>query len=233
MKNIYIDESGSMTTKYSNNNRFFVIGMIIVDSKKSSKLKNDMKRYISNNLDELRALDVNQKMFFPDGKFKELKGSELSPKMKLDFARYMANNKSFKIVLIRIDNTRLGSSSLYDNTARAFNYILTLNLKHNFKQGILPLEDYSLQIDQRNTRTESTNALEEHLWLYLVFDLEYMKSVKVSYFESQDSYLVQLADFYSNLYFSYLHNPARYKKIIWDLIKEKTIVDEFVFPPNY
>lgn len=96
LENIYIDESGSMTKKglrYISNKKF-VICMIRV--KDGLKLNRAFKRFVSKNLEDLRKLDGGEnKMFYPDGNFKELKGSMLDLAMKEKFIDFFCRNDLF------------------------------------------------------------------------------------------------------------------------------------------
>lgn len=227
MKHLYIDESGSMTVEHSSSNGFFVFSILDVLDRK--KLKRVLKRYISKNIEELKKYDKDNKMF-RESKFFELKGQCLPPHLKIDLAIYLAKNNLFKVFIGRIDNRLLKDDKLYENTARAFNYVLKCVLTYLIHCNKLPYDDYIVQIDERNTKTFSINSLDDYLFLDLVIDKELVNDITVQYFRSEDNFYIQVADFFANLYFSYLHNPDKYKDTINMLIKSGYLIDDFVFP---
>ena len=81
-KNIYIDESGSMTTDYYKKYPYFVIALVVPKDKE--KTKRVFKRYISKNINELKQIDTKNKMF-KGNNFLELKGSALNYQNKINF----------------------------------------------------------------------------------------------------------------------------------------------------
>lgn len=83
MISMYIDESGSVHPTSERLNRYFIIGIVI--PKDSKKLKRVYKTFIRKNINELRKLDTEGKMFNKDGHFVELKGSSMNKAMKLNF----------------------------------------------------------------------------------------------------------------------------------------------------
>jgi hypothetical protein len=85
--NIYIDESGSIN-KYATNDQYFVVSMIHVLDPVA--LERAYKRFISSNYEMLLDLDSDKVddmtgkitkhggRMFRDGKFRELKGAQLT-----------------------------------------------------------------------------------------------------------------------------------------------------------
>lgn len=227
LKHLYIDESGSMTVKHSNSNGFFVFAILdVIDQK---KLRRVFKRYISRNIEELRKYDKDNKMF-RENKFYELKGQCLPPHLKIDFANYLAKSNLFKVFIGRIDNKSLKDDKLYQNTARAFNYVLKCVLTYLRHVNKLPYDDYIVQIDERNTKTFSINSLEDYLFLELVIEEKLVNDISVQYFRSEDNSYIQIADFFANLYFSSLHNKKMYKGLMNKLKTTGYLIDDFVFP---
>jgi len=55
MENLYIDESGSMTCHYCDENPFFIIA--IIRAINNDRLKRMYKRFVSSKIDRLRELD--------------------------------------------------------------------------------------------------------------------------------------------------------------------------------
>jgi hypothetical protein len=227
MNYLFLDESGSMTVEHSDTNGFFVIAIVNVYDRK--KLKRAFKRFISKKKSELKSMDKDNKMFNGEN-FIELKGSSLIPAFKIEFAEYLMKNNLFQVLYIRVDNSRLIDGKLYECKARAFNYILKCALTFYGHQNKIKNDKCLLQIDERNTKTYSINSLEEYLWLDLVIEKQIYQDIEVSYFHSEDNIGIQVADFFSNLYFSYLHNPVYYKNIIDKLRSNDIILDNFIFP---
>ncbi|MBQ8433432.1 MAG: DUF3800 domain-containing protein, partial [Clostridia bacterium] len=160
MINLYVDESGSMTTKYTDYSPHFIIA--IVHPKNARALKSTYRRFVKSHMDELREADKGGKMF-ANGKFKELKGSEFTPALKKAFVDYFCRDKQFQLFYIVIDNKHVGPN-LYKNTARGFNYCLKLALAYFMHKRWLPTtEDINIQIDERNQKTNTKSSLQEYL----------------------------------------------------------------------
>ena len=227
MEYLYIDESGTMTTDYCNDFPYFIISVVRIRDNKT--LKRKIKRFVSRHLEELKANDKSLRMF-KDGKFKELKGSALTVEMKIKFANYLMNcGNMFEVDIIKIENKRVNPAT-YDNTARAFNYFLDLFLTYRSHLGNYPFDDYLLQIDERNVKTDARRSLEDYLSIELCLKQKLFNKIQVSYFDSCDNSFVQLSDFFANLYFSYLKGSSKYKKIIAELKTNNILRDDFIFP---
>ena len=61
MTNIHIDESGSITTQHVNVIPYFLIALIKPND--ARKLKTAYKRFVTQNFEELKKADKNNKMF--------------------------------------------------------------------------------------------------------------------------------------------------------------------------
>lgn len=224
---ISIDESGSMTKKDLSKNKFFVICYIRI--KDGKKLKKALKRYISKKMEHFRAIDINNMMFDSSGKFKELKGSALPKDDKIELAKYLCKNNYFDVYYICVNN-RKTEEKFYRNKARAFNYLLKIDLRFNLKNGNLSKSNYSFFIDERNVKTEARMSLEELLNDNLILEEELINSVKVSYYDSANCQYIQIADFFSNLLYSYLHDKNTYENLINKMQEEGYIKNIFRFP---
>lgn len=226
--NIYIDESGSINNELPEG-RDFVITLIKINEK--DKVWRIHKRFVSSNLDRLRQLDDNArnpgKMFF-NGDFKELKGSQFDPAMKHKFVEYFSRNSLFEIYYIQIHNHKL-KNRLCSNTARAFNYTLKLALDFFISNGYLPDEDYVLQIDERNERTETKHFLETYLNTELHMSNKAEGDFQVHYFDSCNNRGIQIADVFSNLYYSSLFTDE-YKQDLENLRQKGILKYVFQFP---
>lgn len=235
--NIYIDESGSINNHIPNNG-YFVICMLRVLNKKA--LKRAYKRFVSANYDRLLELDrdkispktgklikVGGKMF-SDGKFIELKGAQFDRALKLEFVEFFSRKAVFEIFYIKIANEKL-SDSFCENTARVFNYAVRLALDYFIRKGLLPEEDCLLQLDERNEKTETKYFLENYLNTELAMGGVTRGNFDVKYFDSANNDLIQLADVFSNLYYSHLQTNA-YEEEFNKLEKAGILKFYFEFP---
>lgn len=227
MEYIYIDESGLLTQAHAEHFPYQVLALVRVFNVPT--LKQVMKRFVSENLEKLRELDHEHRMFRGND-FLELKGSALDHKMKEKLLRYLCRNNYFEVYYIKIVNNRV-KGPLYSNKARATNYILTLAMKYFLQHGYLPMDEYCLQIDEQNIKTESRNVLVEHLNMTLAMDASLASSFRIDYFDSARNKLVQLADIFANFYYSELMT-GQYTELFEELRKESYIKFEFVFPLN-
>lgn len=181
----------------------FVTCLIIpIDSKKT---KTVFKRYISSRIELLRTIDTQHsdnskqyKMFDKNGKFKEIKGSSLTYELKKDFIEYFSQKKLFDIYYIHYDNSNI-QPTFYSNTARAFNFPIKL-LLDNYITKNYSATSYVLNIDERNQKTNTQYFLQE----YLNTEIGLTKNIdfRVQYFDSEQNSLIQIADVFSNFYYS-------------------------------
>lgn len=223
---LYIDESGSMTANYCNNNPYFVISIVRVLDKKM--LHTSMKRFVRKNWNKLKSGDRTHKMFNGD-KFLELKGSAMTKEMKKAFVAHLIEKKSFEVFYIVLDNRKV-DMRLYKNTARAFNFMIKLAI-HYFltKRKLRRSEEILIQIDERNERPEAKLHLQEYLNTELQLNEDITQEITVNYFDSCNNSIIQLADFFANLKYSQLQTreyDAEFKK----LLDSKILSGEFKFP---
>ena len=234
---IYIDESGSINNHISGN-EYFIIALVRVVDKDSIK-KSD-KRFVSSNFDRLLMLDCDKvkpstgqvikeggKMFCK-GNFRELKGSQLDKKMKQKFVDFFVQKHSFELYYIIIDNKKL-TDRFCENTARVFNYTLRLGLEYFISTGYLQSEDFILQLDERNEKTESKYFLENYLNTELSMNGTTGGKFAVQYFDSANNNIIQIADVFANLYYSHMKTGG-YKEYIQKLKDAKILKCLFKFP---
>ncbi len=227
MEYLYIDESGTMTNKNIKEFPYFIICVIRVLDKR--KLKSKIKRFISNNIVEIKLL--NSSKMFRDGKFIEIKGSELTPQLKTKFVKYLCKEKLFEVFYIDVLNSAV-EDRLYVNKARAFNYLIDLFLRFSIRKKLLPKGDYNIHIDERNVKTNAKKTLEDYIATELGIKEKYINDITVEYNDSSTNTFIQLSDFFSNLYYSFKMNESFYQPII-NMLKEKEILKNiFVFPEN-
>ena len=226
MQFLYIDESGTMTNnKNTNSFPFFVISIVNVFDKE--KLKRVVKRFISKNINELKTIDDGK--MFKDNKFLELKGSTLTRDLKIQFASYLCKSNLFEIYYIIIDN-KLINEKTYENKARAFNYFIDLCLTYQLHHNNLPKDDYCIQIDERNIKTNAQKTLEDYLAIELGLKQELINKVSVKYCDSCNNLLIQLSDFFANLCYSHIMTENSYTKLFEELENKKIIKHIFKFP---
>ena len=236
---VYIDESGSINNHNTDSASPFVIALLHVRNKNA--LHRAYKRFVSANLEELKRLDRDRcdkngrvvrqggKMF-QNNKFRELKGSQFDAEMKRKFLAYFSKMPHFDVSFIQLDNAKL-SDNFCKNTARSFNYILRLAISFYIKHGILPDEACSLQLDERNERTETKYFLENYLNTELVLNGSCSGPFTVRYFDSVNNHMIQIADVYANWYYSHLKTNA-YKEELDAQLEKGLVKGIFKFPPE-
>lgn len=200
MEQIYIDESGSMTTRYKRHWPYFVIALI--RGRDPRKLRTLHDRFIRTHKEELKASDTENKMFRGE-RFLELKGSALTSDLKREFVSYFCRPGTMEVYYIVLDNAEVKAQT-YDNTARAFNYVLKLALEYLIRGGFLPDDSYFLQLDERNERTETKRFLKDYLNTELHTGGLLSSNVEVQYFDSSRNRIIQLSDVLANLCYSQL-----------------------------
>lgn len=227
MISMYIDESGSIHPTSEKLNRYFIIGIVI--PKDSTKLKRVYKNFIRKNIDNLKKLDKDGKMFDRNGKFIELKGSAMNKPMKLNFIDFFCQNNLFEIRYIILDNNQL-EERFIKNKARTFNYLLKIFLVNSIKNKYIQDKEIFLQIDERNVKTDSKYSLEDYLNQELLLNDNIIENVQVQYFDSSQNCFIQIADVFSNIMYSNLITKNSYKKELEELQRKKYILTPFIFP---
>lgn len=224
MKNLYIDESGSMTTKYCRKHKYFVIAIVVPTDK--NRAKRVYKRYIAKNIEEFKKIDCNNRMFSND-KFKELKGSALNKKFKSGFLDYFCRENLLEVFYIKVDNSNI-RYGLYDNTARAFNFLLVKALKSYLTNGHLPKDEYFLCIDERNEKTKTRYFLDDYLKTQFICE-NLVDDITVRYYDSSNNALIQIADTFSNIFYDNCYSGSFEDKLI-KLREDGYIKDIYLFP---
>ena len=227
MINLYIDESGSLTNNCEEYKQpFFITSIIKVNDDKV--LQRNKKRFVSRNLKILRKLDKSNKMFI-NGNFTELKGSALNGALKRTFVEEIIKGKSFELFYIKVYNNHI-SNAFIQNKARAFNFLLKIFFEHQLRCGNLLDDEYFLQIDERNIKTQSKNTLEDYLNTELILNYSLLsKPLQVKYFDSAHNKFIQVADVFSNLYYSHCLTN-KYGEIFDNLRQEGILKEIFIFP---
>ncbi|MDE6712782.1 MAG: hypothetical protein K2K20_03520, partial [Lachnospiraceae bacterium] len=99
-------------------------------------------------------------------------------------------------------------------------------LSYLIQKGFLPDEDCSLQLDERNEKTKTRYFLENYLNTELSLGGITTGKFMVSYFDSSNNKLVQIADVFANLYYSHLRTGVYEEE--FQKLKEAGIL-KFIF----
>jgi len=207
----YIDESGIITSKkphaVDTEHHYFVISFVQTDD--SKRLKNVYQRSI-------KKLRSNFPTFFSGlANPKEPKGSELMPFMKFHIINDLINYTDIKIGHMVVDNREI-EERFRKNSSRSFNYLIKLVLLNtplsSKEQTIL-----HLNIDNRNVAIGNLKDLKEYLSTELVTATGITKQVNVSYFDSQHTCCIQVADLFANV----VYQRYRYKDKGFPLYTER------------
>lgn len=204
MERLFIDESGSMTVTYCSIHPYFVVA--IVRAKDPDKLKRVYKRFIKKYMSDLKKADRRGSMFRGDD-FIELKGNCFTSELKKAFVEYFCKNEYFEVFYIVAENRKI-KGHIYDNTARAFNYFIKLALEYYIRHGYIQKSGIDIQLDERNERTETKHFLENYLNTELLLAGIIEDECKVSYFDSSNNIIIQVADVFANLLYSELRTGA-------------------------
>ena len=227
MEYLYIDESGSLTSEFAFIHPNFV--MCVVRVKDITNLRKLLKRFIYENYQEIKEIDENNKIF-NHGDFVEIKGSSLNSKLKKRLAHFLCNGNILEIYYIHVFNEEV-KQHFYDDPTLIYNYVLYLMLNKNLENKNLPYDDYLIDVDDRNLKHISVNSLEDYLNIELKLKKRLIRSINIEYYDSKDNLMVQVRDFFSNLYFSYLKNHDLYNDLITNL-KEKGYIKDIFYYPN-
>lgn len=214
-----------MSYEHANAFPYFIICTVRV--KDGGKLKRIYKRFISKYFNDLKALDDGK--MFDGNKFKELKGSSLDYEMKRKFVEYFCRSNIFEVYYIKVLNAKV-KPKLYKNTSRAFNFLYKLKLSFFLKRKYLPNDEYIIQFDNRNQKNDSKNSLEDYLNAELHLNEELTEEIHVDYFNSENNTLIQIADVFSNIFYSYCFHSEKYNSIIKRMKKFKSLKGVFKFP---
>ena len=215
----YIDESGVMDTKHIGKGlRYFVICLVrIID-------KNVIKRTYKSIFKQHKSEDIKW----------EMHGCKFRKGEKWRIVDQFIKPGALEVYYILVDNSKIIEEDLYINKALAFNYLLDRNFLALLKSNKINKGEYELYIDNRNVAVKSYHSLEDYLTISLKIQNKLIDNIKVEYCDSKEQIGVQIADIFSNVFFSYLMNPKGYIQLIKKLEKNKIIKSLFRFPlTNY
>ena len=194
---VYVDESGSITKTNISNNRYFVIAMVYTDD--PIAIRRLFKKKIS------QLMKKNDKYRDMVQLKKEIKGSDISETIKKEVYKHILEHGSEKIELglIVLDN-EYTTDKFIENHARSFNYMIQTYLdscfrKHSkFMNGFGKIE---FIIDEQNIATGAEYELCGYLNQQLTLKNPICDLFNVSYMDSKNEKLVQLADFVANTFY--------------------------------
>lgn len=232
---LYVDESGSINN-HNEKQPYFVIAIVYAKSKGALKGKYD--KFVKQNIDRLKQLDApvhsnsktlskNGNIMFKNGIFQELKGHKFDTTMKKDFLNFFNSSNSFEVLYIKLINCKL-TDKFCKNTERGFNYPLKLALCYYISKGVLPNEDCYINLDNRNLKTDTKMQLDEYINTELNGIPEFDGTVHVKYYDSTKCKLVQVADVFSNIYYSNLFSNDFQDE--FNEMRRSGKIKEFVFP---
>lgn len=197
------DESGNLGKQ----GRYFTIACVSGNNLKP--LKNVMNRSI-----------VKVKQKFPAFESRdEIKASESNPIVKDYILRKIAS-KEIEIRYIVADLLHVRSYLLKDENL-LYNYLLRfLIVPVSKKRNVTRLV---LNLDKRTIKVGSTNSFADYIKIAVNFDNDLDLPIDVNYIESQNSVLIQAADFIANA----INAKYEYKKdYYYNLLKHRIVHDE-------
>ena len=161
---------------------------------------------------------------------KEVKGSHLTEKDKSSiYSDLVRLCNDFEIGIIVMDNMK--SSEIFrSKKARCFNYLLKLYFQNFSAHSKLYDKDnqIDLTIDEQNVATKSTHTLCEYINTTLVWELGmYNQEFKVTYQDSKNYKLVQLADFIANTTLRYLTNKTPEAEANMEILLSRVVENKF------
>lgn len=235
MELICVDESGSMTVDNSNNFPFFVICSVRI--KNEHALKRRYKRFVSKNYKRLKELDEQYRIkngnpegkMFNENKFCELKGCCFDYEMKKKFVNYFCKPDYLEIFYIKVSNKKI-TRKLYKDKAIAFNYFYKIMMDYLLDKKILPKDYYHIKFDNRNIKSDAKLSLPDYLKAELSLHLDLVDDIDVDYHDSCNCEFIQLADVFSNIFYSSCFHISKYNYLITRLKKTECLKVIYKFP---
>ena len=178
---LFIDESGNLGRK----DRFFVIALLYPANKK--RLLNIAKHF-------------NARMGIG-----EIKGSDLLVSDKQHLLFKMNKEPDYSISYIVADKQYINSPKLRQDKNLCFNYLFMHLLQPIISQIN---EDVNIIADEHSVRVGSKNSLQDYIRIKAYYEWSFRKSVNISFIDSKQSKLVQIADLAANI----IHARYNYDK---------------------
>lgn len=205
---VYIDESGSIHR--NSKTRYFAVGGYFTFFEGRNKIISRYKKY-NKIIKDKRKIDLK----------KEIKSYDMTNDEKIDIFNKVEDVKDFCGIAIVFDKKIMNKEVTQSNIF--FNYAVKLL----FKDCIIPLLDlkkidekieFILSVDTRNIKVCDLKNLEDYLkteFCLGTFDF------KVTYYDSQTNYGIQLADLIVNTFYNIYKNRRLVQKVIPSLRKDK------------
>ena len=192
-----MDESGSITKTNISTNRYFVIAMLFTEDPVS------IRRLYKNKISQMmRKSDTYRDLIH---KNREIKGSDISEPVKLPVYEHIVKHASDKMELgiIVLDN-RYTTDKFIENHARSFNYMIQTYLDSRFRKHSRFMHGggrMEFIIDEQNIATGAKYDLGGYLNQQLTLRKPICDRFDVTYTDSRNEKLVQLADFIANTFY--------------------------------
>lgn len=199
MRTFYIDESGDLGPQ--SRNRYFVICAVEVIGK--NRIKNFFKQYLQQNgLDELKA----SKLSFPERQV---------------LLNTLTKTDDHLVHYLVLDKEQIWKKGLFEDKNTLFNYMCGFLFEEIFEGNT---EDVCMHFDDRTVKVTTQHNLQNYLRLRIEKEQYPFKLNQLSYNNSKQMRLIQLADFYANTIFQ------RYKYGKTNLYNDISIVTSVRFP---
>lgn len=205
---IYIDESGSIHKNSKTN--YFAVGGYFTFFEGKNKIISIYKR-CNKSIKDKRNIDLT----------KEIKSYDMNDTEKITIFNKIQEVKDFCGV-VKVFNKKVMTKEIVESNI-FFNYAVKLL----FSDCIIPLLnlkkkkekiEFILSIDTRNIKVRDLKNLEDYLkteFCLLNFDF------RVTYYDSQTNYGIQLADLIVNTFYNIYKNKKIVQKVIPSLKKDK------------
>lgn len=144
-------------------------------------------------------------------------------------AKYFNRPGLLEVFYIKVVNQHLDNDEIYANKARAFNYLIGKDFEHLFIKKLFDFDEYFLYIDNRNVKNDSKKSLEDYLNIKFSVENFFATRFRAEYYDSKNVKLIQIADFFSNLFYSDLLTK-NFESDFLELVDSNVVKDIFVFP---
>lgn len=179
---LFIDESGNLGKK----DRFFVIALLYPANKK-------------------RILNIAQHFNARLG-IEEIKGSDLSVPHKQYLLLKMNKVPDYSVSYIVADKRYINSPKMRQDKNLCFNYLFM----HLLQPVVAQIdEDINIIVDEHSVRVGSKHSLKDYIRIKAYYEWSFRKSVNISFTDSKQSKLVQIADLAANI----IHARYNYNKM--------------------
>lgn len=199
VRTFYVDESGDLGPQ--SKNRYFVISAVEVTGK--NRIKNFLKEYLKNN------------------SLEEIKASKLSFPERQVFLNTLTKTNDHKVHYLVLDKEQIWKRGLFEDKNTLFNYMCGFLFEEIFNGNT---EDICIFFDDRTVKVTTQHNLQNYLRLRIEKEQYPFKLQHLSYNDSKQIRLIQLADFYANTIFQ------RYKYGKTNLYKSINIATSVKFP---